>query len=226
MRCSPGWSRFLKQGPSESRGRAAAATTGKPQRGDSHRAPSSPRIVRSDSAHETSGVTDSAPAPAQRTTAERIGAELPWLLRRCRRTLTNSDQSDRSAHDLSQEAVLRALASDPEFSNRTQAQLRAWLFVIARNLLRNGYRRMALPNLSAMDEVHIESPDQPRLSKLTEPHLQVARRRMSNDEEACLMLRSFCSLPMETIASILGRSPQAVAMLHSRVLGKLRSSAR
>lgn len=107
------------------------------------------------------------------------------------------------ADDIASETFVRAWAADAPLRART---LSAYLFSIARNLHRRGYRRGRLAARAA------EAPDEPpglerELAGRSELAAMLARLQVLPEvDRAALLMRAFHELPYEEIAGALGIS--------------------
>ncbi len=140
------------------------------------------------------------------------------------RTVRHRDE----ANDLTQEVFTRALPTLDRAPPRLH--VRAFLNTIARNLLRDRWRRRG-PLFVALDE-------QSQLSDQTEDPLNLALSAAERDE----LLRVFHALPadyqrvlqlrivegrsMGEVAAVLGRRPDAIRQLQHRALVALRDRLR
>ncbi len=141
------------------------------------------------------------------------------------RTLGNRHQ----AEDLTQEVFIRALSSLDHFEQRS-TPFAAYLSVVARNLLRDEWRKRglrltalhdaeALPSRAAGPE-HVALADEERrgidalLASLPEEHQQVVKLRVIEGR------------PTEEVATIMNRSPGAIRVLQHRAIAMLRTQLR
>ena len=116
------------------------------------------------------------------------------------------------AEDIVSETFVRAWAADAPLKART---LSAYLFSIARNLHRRGYRRRRLAALS------LEAPEEPpgperEVAGRSELAATLARLQILPEvDRAALLMRAFHDLSYEEIAAALGISvPSAKVKVH------------
>ncbi len=124
------------------------------------------------------------------------------------------------AEDIASETFARAWAADAPL--RAQS-LDAYLFTIARNLHRRGYRRRRLAALSA------EAPDAPpgperELAGRSELAAMLARLQILPEaDRAALLMRAFHDLSYEEIAAALGLSAAAAKVKVHRARNTLKA---
>lgn len=132
------------------------------------------------------------------------------------------------AHDLTQEVFARAL---PTLERAPSSlRIRAYLNTIARNLLRDRWRRRG-PEFVALDD---ESPPPDYTSDPLDQALSAAERErllsafasLPSDYRRVLHLRIVEGCPMAEVAAALGRKPDAVRQLQHRALVALRDRLR
>jgi RNA polymerase sigma-70 factor (ECF subfamily) len=132
------------------------------------------------------------------------------------------------AHDLTQEVFARAL---PTLDRAPPGlRIRAFLNTIARNLLRDRWRRRSL-EFVALDE---QSPLPDHTADLLDQVLSAAERdalrralaTLPADYRRVLHLRIVEGRPMPEVAVTLGRKPDAVRQLQHRALVALRDRLR
>ena len=154
-----------------------------------------------------------------RETIAAMKAEIPRLRRFARYMTRDADYSD----DLVQECLTRAIANIDSWQPGTN--LRAWLFVILKNVFRNDKRRaqhdMAYRNGLERDAPLVVQADQHHHLVLSE--VQEAFLRLTEDHREVLMLIAVEGLRYEEAASILNISVGTVKSLLSRARMALRA---
>ena len=154
-----------------------------------------------------------------RETIAAMKAEIPRLRRFARYMTRDADYSD----DLVQECLTRAIANIESWQPGTN--LRAWLFVILKNVFRNDKRRaqhdMAYRNGLERDAPLVVQADQHHHLVLSE--VQEAFLRLTEDHREVLMLIAVEGLRYEEAASILNISVGTVKSRLSRARMALRA---
>ena len=154
-----------------------------------------------------------------RETIAAMKAEIPRLRRFARYMTRDADYSD----DLVQECLTRAIANIDSWQPGTN--LRAWLFVILKNVFRNDKRRaqhdMAYRNGLERDAPLVVQADQHHHLVLSE--VQEAFLRLTEDHREVLMLIAVEGLRYEEAASILNISVGTVKSRLSRARMALRA---
>ena len=130
------------------------------------------------------------------------------------------------AQDLTQEVFLRALRSLPRYQE-TGAPFRAYLATIARNLIRDRWRKHR-PQLVELDLATsipgtTELPEDRALRSVDRENLRRALRQLSDDHQTVLQLRINDGLSATEVGQIMGRSPSAIRQLQYRALLALRA---
>lgn len=130
------------------------------------------------------------------------------------------------AQDLTQEVFLRALRSLDRYQ-RTGVPFRAYLATIARNLVRDGWRKKRPPlvGLDHASEIPFEGlgPEERTLSSFEKERLQASLATLSADYQTVIRLRVLDGLPTPEVARIMNRNPAAVRQLQHRALTALRA---
>lgn len=130
--------------------------------------------------------------------------------------------SPERAEDATQQVFVRALEAFDRYQETDR--VRAWLFTIAHNVVLNEAARRTASSLEA--EGDIEDPDtSPEIQALmaTEQEtLRVAIARLPEDQRRAMELR-IAGLTGREIATEMGRSPDAIKMLHLRAIDRLRN---
>ena len=156
--------------------------------------------------------------PNHRETISAMKAEIPRLRRFARYMTRDSDYSD----DLVQECLTRAIANIGSWQPGTN--LRAWLFVILKNVFRNDKRRaqhdMAYRSGLERDTPLVSPAQQHNHLVLTE--VQEAFLQLTEDHREVLMLIAVEGLRYEEAATILNISVGTVKSRLSRARTALR----
>ena len=154
-----------------------------------------------------------------RETIAAMKAEIPRLRRFARYMTRDADYSD----DLVQECLTRAIANIESWQPGTN--LRAWLFVILKNVFRNDKRRaqhdMAYRNGLERDAPLVAQADQHHHLVLSE--VQEAFHHLTEDHREVLMLIAVEGLRYEEAAAILNISVGTVKSRLSRARMALRA---
>lgn len=130
------------------------------------------------------------------------------------------------AQDLTQEVFLRALKSLDRYQ-QTGAPFSAYLATIARNIVRDRWRKRP-PPLIGLDDAHdIASrdigPEAQAVSRAERARLERELRALPPDYQAVIRLRILDGLPTAEVAGIMNRTPAAVRQLQHRALVALRA---
>ena len=130
------------------------------------------------------------------------------------------------AQDLTQEVFLRALRSLPRYQE-TGAPFRAYLATIARNLIRDRWRKHR-PQLVELDLATAipgttDLPEERALWSVDRENLRRALRLLSDDYQTVLQLRINDGLSAAEVGQIMGRSPSAIRQLQYRAMLALRA---
>lgn len=126
------------------------------------------------------------------------------------------------AEDLMQETFLKALLSLDE----THANLRAWLYTVARNLFFDGARRQKL-ELSLTESMLPEAsqdPDELLETKLRNERLREAVMKLDPRKREVIVLQYFSGLSVKEIASVMRISEENVRVLAYRAKKELKES--
>ncbi len=138
-------------------------------------------------------------------------------------------QNRAEAQDLTQEVFLRALRSLDRYQ-QTGAPFHAYLTTIARNLLRDRWRRKNYPtiDLENIPELPAGDPDpeQVALATADRHNLEQALSMLSGDYQEVVRLRILEARSSKETGLMMGRSPEAVRQLQRRALQALRSALR
>lgn len=122
------------------------------------------------------------------------------------------------AADAAHEAYLRLVATPP----RDESDLRGWLFRVATNVVRDGWRRQRTAERLRPPAAQVE-PDAARLAELSERLAEVehALARIAPRLRAVLLMRAE-GFSHREIAQALGISANSVGPLAGRALTRLR----
>ena len=134
-----------------------------------------------------------------------------------------SDQPE--AEDLAGEVFLKALKSMGSYRG-TVAQLRFWIFKIARNIVIDHYRRKGMRKTVNIDDVEIT--DHSDVEELAERRLQIgqlekALKQLTGAQQEVIGLRFFAGLSSAETAQVMGKSSGAVREMQCDAIRKLRT---
>jgi RNA polymerase sigma-70 factor (ECF subfamily) len=138
------------------------------------------------------------------------------------------------AEDLTATAFSKALASFAGYQTARGSRA-AWLFGIARNCLRDHWRRARGLERFQPDVLQRLQPDIADRQPSPEMHVLSAERalalgqaiqRLPSDQREALSLRFFGGLQTADVAAVLGKSEGAVRMLLYRAVVKLRERSK
>jgi RNA polymerase sigma factor (sigma-70 family) len=126
------------------------------------------------------------------------------------------------SEDVLSEVFLDVTRSLRRFEGDDDA-LRRWVFTIAHNRLVDERRRIARRRKAAAAELvqPMRPPDEP-----FDAELEVALDQLTPDQRDVVVLRFVADLPLETVASMMGRRVGAVKALQHRALARLQSRLR
>ena len=131
--------------------------------------------------------------------------------------------SETIAEDLTADVFLRMVRALPEY-RYTGAPFGAWLLRIAANRVIDFYReKRVVVSDSILENFRSNDPDPyDQVAKAAErSHLREAMRNLSEDYQTVLILRFAEDLPHIEVASIMGKSIEAVRILQHRALKAL-----
>lgn len=128
------------------------------------------------------------------------------------------------AEDLAGDVFLKALKSVGSYKGST-AQLRFWIFKIARNIVIDHYRRMGKRKTINLDDVEIS--DGFNVEEVAERSLQIgeltkAMNLLTDAQREVIGLRFFAGLSSAETAQVLGKSSGAVREMQCDAIQKLR----
>lgn len=127
--------------------------------------------------------------------------------------------------DLTSEVFLAAFSRIGSFKGDEKA-FRRWVFTIAHARLiddrRARARRPAPETLEESTAGLVDSAESEAVSRLGLERLERLLARLSPDQRTVLTLRILADLPIDQVASVLGKQPGAVKALQHRALGALR----
>ncbi len=135
-------------------------------------------------------------------------------------------QNRSEAQDLTQEVFLRALKALDRYQD-TGTPFRAFLATVARNLIRDRWRRKT-PYLVDLDQAHelVSSTDGPEEWMLAETSLAPLRQAfgaLPYEYQTVIRLRILEGRPVREVAGLMGRTPAAIRQLQYRAIASLRN---
>lgn len=135
---------------------------------------------------------------------------------------TLHDRGD--AQDITQETFLRALRHLEQFQQRG-APFHAYLATIARNLIRDRWRRpvSASASLQQVELMEPDSTDRAVISSDEQDYLREVLAGLPSDYQTVIRLRVLEERSTEEVASLMRRSPGAVRVLQHRAIAALRA---
>ncbi len=136
-------------------------------------------------------------------------------------------QNQAEAQDLTQEVFLRAMRSLDRYQI-TDSPFHAYLVTIARNLLRDRWKRISYPMTDIDALFDIASPDpgpEPlALAELGSHEIEQALATLPDEYQTVIRLRIVEARSSPEVAGLMGRSPDAIRQLQRRALGALRTA--
>ncbi len=151
-------------------------------------------------------------------------------LKRVYRYLRLRTNNDEDAADMTQQVFLQALDALPNYHDRG-LPFAAWLFRIARNAATDAYRRQRttvnwdfLPE--ALQPTAGHDPEAAIVQRETSAQLRGLLATLSPEKRELLALRFAAGLTAREIASIVGKSEDAVKKQLARTLGTLKEQYR
>jgi len=136
-------------------------------------------------------------------------------------------QNRAEAQDLTQEVFLRALRSMDRYQE-TEAPYRSYLLTIARNMLRDRWRKrelLVIPIDAAAEQISREIEPEPlALATIERETIQAALATLPEDYQRVIQFRIIEGRNSPETAALMGRSPEAVRQLQRRALAALRSA--
>jgi len=137
------------------------------------------------------------------------------------------DSAD-TADDLTADVFFRALQAEDRYDPRL-AEARVWIFTIARNTLRDHFRRMRTrraTTLAALRDVAVDAPSaEERLLREEEiAHLLEAVRELPRGDRELIALRYGSDFSFAEIAAVAATSEGAARTRMWRALARLRTS--
>lgn len=136
-------------------------------------------------------------------------------------------QGAREPEDLTSEVFLAVFARLPQFDG-TEARFRSFVFTIAHHkLIDERRRRSRRPDPVPLDDLPAEGPATPGAEVEALASLGTSRTRalldgLTPDQRNVLTLRILADLPIEQVATVLGKPEGAVKSLQRRALDALR----
>ena len=139
------------------------------------------------------------------------------IYRYCYVRLGNQERAEDAAHQV----FVRALEAFGRYQETGRA--REWLFAIAHNVVANEATRRTAASLDAEADIPDPetSPEVQALAATEQQALREAITRLPEDHRRAIELR-IAGLTGREIAAEMGRSPDAVKMLHQRAIDRLR----
>ncbi|MDQ3549245.1 MAG: sigma-70 family RNA polymerase sigma factor [Chloroflexota bacterium] len=138
-------------------------------------------------------------------------------------------QNRAEAQDLTQEVFLRAVRSVERYEDRGDS-MHALLVTVALNLLRDRWRRRRplTANVDTMPYLATREPgpEQLALDDLDDLAIQMALRRLPEEQQRVIQLRVIEGRPSQEVAELLGRNAAAIRQIQRRALLALRESLR
>lgn len=163
-----------------------------------------------------------AAAPLPQTDREQFAAlydqYFTLIYRYCQVRLGSHERAEDATHQV----FVRALEAFPRYEEAGRA--REWLFTIARNVVANEATRRMAASLEAGEDIPApdSSPEAQALAAAEQHALRDALSRLPEDHRRAIELR-IAGLTGREIAAEMGRSPDAVKMLHLRAINRLRA---
>jgi RNA polymerase sigma-70 factor (ECF subfamily) len=154
----------------------------------------------------------------QRAFAELFARYAPRLTRMFGRDLRPDD-----AHDLMQQTFLQLHRARNDF--RQDAKLRPWLYTIARNLLRQHFRRRGRRPEASLDAQGAAEPIAPGVTPEQQAEARQVRQvlgRLPATQAEVISLHWFEGLSFREVAQVVGASESAVKVRAHRGYAKLR----
>jgi RNA polymerase sigma-70 factor (ECF subfamily) len=141
------------------------------------------------------------------------------------RLIYRSVMNRAEAQDLTQEVFIRALTSLDRFQPTT-TPFAGYLAVIARNLLRDRWRRRTPPTVSDTQSAQLASsaagPEQVALIADEQTRIAALLAPLPADYRRVIELRVLDGRPTDEVAALMGRSPGAIRILQHRAITTLR----
>jgi len=132
--------------------------------------------------------------------------------------------------DVVQDVMIETIRSVPRYRPRRKASFLSWMSGIAENRIRNLVRSLGTRSPAANGgELDVQDPHpgcaETAEAELEERHdgelLAAGLRQLSEPHHEVIRLRHFCQLPFDEIGRKMGRSEDAVWMLHKRAKQEL-----
>jgi RNA polymerase sigma-70 factor, ECF subfamily len=164
-------------------------------------------------------------------TAARLGAESAWTI--IYRELSPQVARYLRAHsapepdDVLGDVFVQVVKGLPSFEGDLD-EFRAWVLTIARNRLIDGWRRDSRrPVDPASDELHNGSwlggdSEDEAMRNLGDANVRAIVERLSPDQRDVLFLRVLVGLPVQEVATVVGKTTGAVKSLQSRAIASIR----
>ena len=130
------------------------------------------------------------------------------------------------AEDLTGDVFTRMVVNLPKY-RYTGAPFPAWLYSIARNLVIDNYRKASSPTQLPIEKAVDISTDDDGPARIVEnqifiEQIQTALQELIPYKQDVLILRFIVGLPLQEVASILGKSIGSIKITQHRALNELR----
>lgn len=143
--------------------------------------------------------------------------------------LYHAVQNRTEAQDLTQEVFLRALQSLDRYQITT-SPFHTYLVTIARNLLRDRWRRKSLPSIELDSAWNLPAPgpgpEQLVLAHLNNGDVAAALMTLPDEYQTVIRLRVVEAMSSKDVAVLMGRNPDGVRQLQRRAIIALRAALR
>jgi RNA polymerase sigma-70 factor (ECF subfamily) len=130
------------------------------------------------------------------------------------------------AEDLTGDVFTSMVVNLPKY-RYTGAPFKAWLYSIARNLVIDNYRKASSRNQLPIEKAADLSTDKDGPAQIVEnqifiEQIQTALQELTPYKQDVLILRFIVGLPLQEVASILGKTTGSIKITQHRALNKLR----
>jgi len=130
------------------------------------------------------------------------------------------------AEDITGDVFTRMVVNLPKYRS-TGAPFQAWLYSIARNLVIDSYRQASSRNQLPIEKAADLSTDEDGPAQIVEnqifiEQIQTALQELTPYKQDVLILRFIVGLPLQEVASILGKTIGSIKVTQHRALNKLR----
>lgn len=128
------------------------------------------------------------------------------------------------SEDITSDVFLKVLKGIKQFIP-TQVSFKAWLFKIARNTVIDYYRKTSKIKKTVLNEDLIDSgmidTNDVEIDRFTQQLIKNAIAGLSSDQKDVVVLRFYAGLKINEIATLLGKSEEAIKALQHRALKRL-----